>query len=252
MNRKQRRTQASSGEVTRVEDIPLATPSRIPPQANGKTKTLLEIAAERQAELLGTSAPSTRNGSATMKLPRPEDIVQVRIDEKGEIIQDGKPSIIRGRDVEAEETFFDTVLLTITLTCVHLTLSVLAMHQYAEKIEFRVLTGQTLFIALPSLLFALSLFHGHIFPSSIRSGLSTTWTSRVLLLRGLIWVVVANVAGCYLIKLTNDKGYYQVMKDAPSVGTIWVWCVIEMGLAGAVVGVLGPAIYAWWKGFGIF
>jgi hypothetical protein len=252
MNRKQRRAQNLSGQVASAEDIPLATPSRTQRQSNGKTKTLLEIAAERQAELLGTFAPSLQNGHARTRAIDPKNVVQVRIGENGEIVQDDKPSIVQGAEADAGETFFETLLLTITLTCVHFTLSVLAMHQYAEKIEFQVLTEHTLLIAFPALLFALSLFHGHVFPFSIRKNLSTTWMSRTLLLRGLIWVVVANVAGCHLIKLTNDKGYYQVMQDAPSVGTIWVWCVIEMGLVGAVVGVLGPAIYAWWKGFGIF
>lgn len=76
--------------------------------------------------------------------------------------------------------------------------------------------------------------------------------AAVLALRQGALLVIANAAGCYLIQLTNDKGYYAVMKNAPSLGTLWVWAILELGLLGAVLGVLGPGVYAWKKGYGMF
>ena len=40
------------------------------------------------------------------------------------------------------------------------------------------------------------------------------------------------------------------MKRAPALGTLWVWAVVEMRLAYAVVGLLAPLAYMWWGGFG--
>ena len=58
-------------------------------------------------------------------------------------------------------------------------------------------------------------------------------------IRQLLLLVMANVSGGYLIFLCNDRGYYAVMKNAPSIGTLWVFSILELGLLGAVLGVLG-------------
>jgi hypothetical protein len=133
---------------------------------------------------------------------------------------------------------------------VHFTLSVLAMHQYAEELRFQPLVAQTLGIAFPTLTVLIALFHGDLLPASL-ARLAPRTKGWVVAARSLVYLIMANVAGCYLIWLTNDKGYYAVMKNAPSVGTIWVWAVLEMGLLGALTGVLGPGLYAWWFGYGI-
>ncbi|RMZ80244.1 hypothetical protein DV738_g2755, partial [Chaetothyriales sp. CBS 135597] len=138
---------------------------------------------------------------------------------------------------------WDTLFLSTSLSAAHFTLSVLTMHQYAEKLVFAPLVRATLLTAFPFLTLAIHLVHGHLFPRAL---------PLVYALRQTILLVVANVAGCYLIYLCNDRGYYAVMKDAPNVGTVWVLCVIEMGVVGAVLGVLGPAAWARYNGYEIF
>ncbi len=247
MNRQQRRAKNSTDHVSTADDIPLAPPP-VTKSRTWKTKTLLDIAAERQAELLGSQYGSTKVPLNTNSL-KPENIVQVRIGNDGKVITEGNIAL-PASPTEPETPWLDTFLLVSSLSAIHFTLSVLAMHQYAEELRFRPLIGQTLFIAMPTLTILVSLFHGNILPASL-GGLSPSVKNWVLALRSLIYVATANVAGCYLIQLTNDRGYYAVMKDAPSVGTIWVWTVLEMGLLGALAGVVGPGLYAWWFGYGI-
>lgn len=252
MNRKQRRAKNSTDHISTADDIPLSAPPDAKSR-NRKTKTLLDIAAERQAELLGPQSGATHAPLDANSL-KPENIVQVKIGKDGEIIQESGSSLPLGDDTgsaESETPWLDTVLLASSLSAVHFTLSVLAMHQYAEELRFQPLVGQTLFIAFPTLTMLIALFHGNLLPSSLR-GLQPSVKIWVAALRSLVYVVTANVAGCYLIQTTNDRGYYAVMKDAPSIGTIWVWAVLEMGLLGALAGVLGPGLYAWWFGYGIW
>jgi hypothetical protein len=82
MNRKQRRAKNSTNHIASAEDIPLSSPDYNNKSQDGKTKTLLEIAAERQAELLGSKPGSARHSPSAndrTKPIRPEDIVQVII-----------------------------------------------------------------------------------------------------------------------------------------------------------------------------
>ena len=41
-------------------------------------------------------------------------------------------------------------------------------------------------------------------------------------------------AGCYLIQITNVYSYYHVLKQAPPLGVLWVWSVIELDLSWAL------------------
>ncbi|KIW87881.1 uncharacterized protein Z519_11465 [Cladophialophora bantiana CBS 173.52] len=257
MNRKQRRAKETADKaITSAGDIPLAQPDRTTTPTGGghgregKTKTLLEIAAERQAQLgAGTKGIDARS-------IRPENIVQVKIGKGGEIIPEqpgssGAVSSLSSTLQEPEYPWLDTLLLSSSLSAVHFTLSVLAMHQYAEQVRFRPLIMQTVFVAFPTLAVFIALFRGYLLPASV-ANVPTSVKNGIVLLRSVVYLATANVAGCYLIQLTNDKGYYAVMKDAPGVGTIWVWAVLEMGLLGALAGVVGPGIYAWWFGYGIW
>ncbi|KIX08532.1 uncharacterized protein Z518_03188 [Rhinocladiella mackenziei CBS 650.93] len=249
MNRKQRRAKASSNQPTSqtADDIPLARPDTTSPSRKTKAKTLLEIAAERQAQL-------NPNRSVNKTISKPENIVQLKIGEDGQIINDpaSASSSLLNPDSEngsePETPWLDTLLLASTLSAVHFTLEVLTVHQYAQELHFPPIIAHTTFVAFPTLTVVIALFHGVLLPISLPQAVRL-W---VLALRQVVYVLTANIAGCYLIQLTNDKGYYAVMKNAPGIGTIWVWAVLELGLTGALAGVVGPGIFAWWFGYGIW
>lgn len=234
MNRKQRRAQgAQSTNITSSDQIPLARPKDDAPR---KAKTLYEIAAEKQAALM----PNER---AFETSPDSTNVVKVQIG------PDGKVSPLKDTKSEEEvNPWLDTLLLASSLSALHFTLETLTIHQYAEELRFKPIFMHTIFLAFPTLAFLIHLLHGNFLTLTLSD------RTREVLQAGqvLMFLTMANLAGCYLIHLTNDKGYMAVMKNAPSVGTVWVWAVLELGLVGAIAGVVGPGAYAWYHGYGIF
>ena len=71
------------------------------------------------------------------------------------------------------------------------------------------------------------------------------------LLRQAIFFTTSVYAGCYLIHITNTAGYMAVMKQAPPLGCIWVWSVIELELPWAVLSLTGAGTFLWQKGYSI-
>ena len=241
MSRKQRRAQENALKQSTVQsaaDIPYARPTDT--SKPKPSKTLLDIAAEKQAQLVPGS-----------KLD-PKNIANVTVDNDGKVVPLPGSSIENLEDPSTIEIspWLDTLFLSISLSLIHFTLSTLTMHQYAQSLEFPPLIRTTLFTAFPTLFLIVHLFHGHLLPIST-TNLSSRRKSFLNILRQGVLLALANVSGCYLIYLTNDKGYYAVMKNAPGVGTLWVFAVLELGLVGALLGVVGPGIYAWWHGYGV-
>ncbi|KAL9105479.1 MAG: hypothetical protein Q9227_009359 [Pyrenula ochraceoflavens] len=271
MNRRERRNAANTDAASSsAADIPLAWPSKTKPI---KTKTLYEIAAEKQAELsqhgqpfLSTIASDQGRSTTTLRLS-PDGSLQAdhptltaspaTYTSSSEYPVSSSASELQRQSTEVP--FLDSLFTSLTLSILHFTLSVLTAHQYAQSIDWTSLSLQTILGAVPILTFLVHLSHGHIFqipfltsqakkPSLSDSHTSATHTIPLQIL----FLLLANVCGCYLITLTNDRGYYAVMKRAPSIGTLWVWSVLELGLYGAVGGVAGPAAYALWYGYGIY
>jgi hypothetical protein len=58
-------------------------------------------------------------------------------------------------------------------------------------------------------------------------------------IRQAIFFVLSTAAGCYMIYVTNYKGYMANMKRAPPLACLWLWTVIEMDL---MLGVASLAI----------
>jgi hypothetical protein len=240
MNRRQRRAQATAkSDLASADDIPMAMPSRGQPRT--KAKTLFEIAAEKQAQLRPHDKP--------FAAPGPGNVVQVRVDADGNLVEERKDGQ-RVDDTAPLSPILDTLFFAFSLSALHFTLEVLTVHQYAQELKFAPIFFNTIFVAFPTLTLIVHFFHGHLVSLPIK--LTENMEDRMYALRQLIFVIIANIAGCYLIQVTNDRGYYAVMKKAPSIGTVWVWSVIELGLAGALAGVVGPGIFAWYYGYGIF
>lgn len=38
------------------------------------------------------------------------------------------------------------------------------------------------------------------------------------------------------------------MRQAPGIGTLWVWSVVRLDLGWAVLGLLGVGVGVWWRG----
>jgi len=189
---------------------------RQPDRSGPKGKTLFELAEERQA-LLNKGRPFDDKHADG----------QVR-DEDGNVLDDSAPIGPVG----------DAIFFTLTLAMLHFTLDVLVYHQYAQAVEWPPIFKRTLTM-LPVLF---------VVTYSVRSEL----LARVPLLRQLVCLITGVSAGCYMIHIGNTYNYFAVMKQAPPIGTLWVWSVIEMGLPYALACVSVNAGYLWWKGYTMF
>lgn len=193
-----------------------------------------------------------------------------------------KNDVTKEEDEEEEEgdgeipPLIDTLFTSLPLTTVHFTLAFLAAHQYVQDVIWKDLIKESLLIAFPVLTFVIHLAHGHIIsfpfpfrgrkrkptkrkpnelPSSASSMISEALIGDLFTARTLLFFLpLAIVLGGTLVQTTNQAGYYAVMKRAPSIGTMWVWCVLEISspLAALVallvplgwgVGVMGYKIY---------
>ncbi|EED22005.1 conserved hypothetical protein [Talaromyces stipitatus ATCC 10500] len=264
--------------------IPLSRPPEFSDSNTKSTrqaKTLLEIAAERQQELkqrLGNNNKG-KNSRNTAKINGQfidldaTETQFLEISSSGQISNlnpdelQTKPSQlnkqIREEEEEEEEEgippLMNTLLTSIPLTAVHFTLAFLAAHQYIQEIIWKDIIQESIFIAFPVLTFCIHLAHGHIIsfsspkrkpkpkkpkiPSPSDALIGDFFTPRTL----FFFLPLAVVLGGYLIHTTNQSGYYAVMKRAPSIGTMWVWCVLEISSPlAALVALLVPL--AWGTG----
>lgn len=300
-NRKQRRAAATTAHSASPEpEIPLATPPRDDDSSNRtRERTLYDIIAERQNELLGQAAASQNTLPSTVSngLPaQPKGARFVTVDASGQLVDtDGDLDSQVPVNIRAEGTsngnriqktdevdndkplppFLDTILLSLPLTTLHFTLAYLAAHQYAETIDLQRLLKESLTITLPLLTFLVHFVHGHIVsfrlprrfssvlantqPVSIlplaREKLSLSFLRRLIFpptLRTTVFLPIAAMLGAHLITITNGEPYYAVMKKAPAVGTMWIWCILEMSFGAAFLGAVGPLVWGvWWMGYGI-
>lgn len=60
---------------------------------------------------------------------------------------------------------------------------------------------------------------------------------------------MAIAAGGHLVKISNEDPYMAVMKQAPELGTLWVWSVVESRWELALAGVLAVAGWGWARGY---
>jgi hypothetical protein len=217
-NRKERRAAKKSST-----EIPLAQP----PRDQRKAKTLLDIAAERNAELQG-GQPFIPTGSD--KSSEPQYITKT-IHPDGSLSDSDAVAV----DDDLIGPFGNAIFYAISLTMLHLTLDVLVHNQYAETIKWDAITRRTM-TTFPSLMIMLYFLHP-------RAG--EHWAQAVFLIGSI-------VAGCYLSWASSEQPFFAVMKVAPPLGTLWVWFVLELRLELAMASLFGVGGYFWWKGYTIY
>ena len=205
--------------TTRLPQISYATPDFDKPR-DPNTKTLYEIAAERQAEL------------------EKEGFYDKYNDKYAHGENAGDHQFWSSPEDEPIGPAGEATVWSISLAMFHFTLDVLVFHQYRQTIEWREIIVR-MFSILPALWVLIYFLH-------IRRVMAWRWT------RQCVFFAASVGAGAHLIKSGNRYGYYAVMKTAPPVGTIWVWSVVEMELVPAVAHMLAVGGYMWWNGFGNF
>lgn len=221
-NRKERRQAARQNGTTispptSTPKIKMAKPDRSKPQ----TKTMLDLYDEKKS-LLDKGTPFD---------PKYDDS-KVR-DEGGNILEAG----LGGPDDEPIGPLGNAVFWSVTLSMIHFTLDVLVYSQYAQQILWPAIFQRTAII-LPILFLVVWM-------------LGTETANRFATFKQLVYCAISIAAGCYTIHITNVFDYMFVMKQAPPLGTLWIWSVIEMRLPYAATSVAIDLGYLWWMGYSV-
>lgn len=228
-NRAERRAAARKAQphTPSSVDIPMALPDFT---AKPQGKTLLEIAAERQAAL-SHGQPFHQDHAKSGLADDDLDVTTLDL------------SATYGETPFADaplDPLSTGVLYASALSAIHATLDVIVLQQYRQDVLLKDV-GWRLVTLFPALVVVVALLHVKV----VKSG----WVRH---LRQVFFFVVSVAAGCYMVWAGNEEGYYHVMKKAPPLGTLWVWSVYELDVFGAVAQTAVVGGWMLWKGYGAF
>lgn len=137
-------------------------------------------------------------------------------------------------------SILDYTQLLIPLLSAHIILDILVRVQYAQDITWENVTEQLDILKRAAIagpiLITLHLFFDH-------------WKFTRLFRIGSFLASVA--IGTYLAYISNEEGYYFIMKRAPPLGTIWVWLIFEMHWAYAALSLVVVSTWMWLHGYSI-
>ncbi|KAL2123789.1 hypothetical protein VTJ04DRAFT_154 [Mycothermus thermophilus] len=146
------------------------------------------------------------------------------------------------------ERVFETLLWSMSLAMLHFTLDVLVHHQYS----IHSIVWSSVFLRFLRALLVLCLLVYFLHPHHANPGLVPGLSSRQqAYVRQAIFFTTGTLAGCYLIHITNMYGYMAVMKQAPPIGCLWVWSIIELELPWAVLSLAAAGGFLWQGGYSI-
>lgn len=179
-------------------------------------KTLIDIASERQ--LLNASSSSQQPSTTNFAI---------------------KPNSAISKIPESKTTpFLDIVLYASTLTLLHFTFTVLVHHQYATEPPSVVGLLYTSTVASPTpalLLVLVALLHPRASSIPIQ----------------VLFAAMSIFAGGWLVHTSNKDAYLATMKKAPSLGTLWIWAVVELRWEIALPCLGTVAGWGWWNGYSL-
>ncbi|KAF9877977.1 hypothetical protein CkaCkLH20_04553 [Colletotrichum karsti] len=215
---------AKKGKEKKLKDpkgIPLAQPDR-----SGPTEaTLLQLAQERglfqqedEARKRNQNVPE-----GAVRIDRPKAQVGSNGENEDDDEEEGDEALLS----PFVERIMDSLLWTVSLAMVHGTLDVLVQNQYAIAIDLPTVITRTV-VAFLVLFFLFHNLHEHKSSPDFIPGLPHRFQHPV---RQALFFAMSVSAGCYLIYITNKYSYLHTLKQAPTLGCLWIWSVLELDLA---------------------
>ncbi|KID78349.1 uncharacterized protein G6M90_00g041610 [Metarhizium brunneum] len=172
---------------------------------------------------------------------------QVQQREKEMAKERRKQSIADGDDDDGEvptlspgaERALEAALWTATIAMLHFTFDVLVQHQYGQEISWAHVCTRT---GRAWLVFLFLFYFLHPFESDavLLPGLPSRYQRP---LRQSIFFIMGVASGCYLIYISNTYGYLATMKQAPPLGCLWLWAVVELDLVWGCLSLLLAAVF---------
>ncbi|KAG6004374.1 hypothetical protein E4U21_001137 [Claviceps maximensis] len=206
---------------------------RHPDRSGPSQETLLEIASRHAAQQHLFSKASTRANE--LARARQHGTADDDDDDDDDDDRGDKSAVLSSR----AEHILETGLWTVTLATLHFTFDVLVQNQYGREIDWPSIVARTL-RAWGVFLFLFYSLH----PFDPKATL-LPFLPRHLQhpLRQAIFFAVSVLSGCRLIHITNSYGYLATMKQAPPLGCLWLWAVVELDLVWGCVGLLFAAVF---------
>ncbi|KAK4090661.1 deacetylase-like protein [Purpureocillium lilacinum] len=223
--------------VTPAGNIKLRQPDRSAPSE----KTLLDFAGERN--LFEQAARRERQLARERRRADGQDGgADTSGDDSDEDEDEGAATISPGA-----ERVLESMLWTVSLAMLHFTFDVLVQHQYGTTISWHdvCVRGVTAWLVF---LFLFYFLHPHASNPVIVPGLPLSYQRP---LGQAIFFAMSVVSGCYLIYITNTYGYLATMKQAPPLGCLWLWAVMELDLVTAVASLAVAGAFLWQGGYDI-
>ncbi|KAI6087201.1 hypothetical protein F4821DRAFT_115645 [Hypoxylon rubiginosum] len=195
---------------------------------------MVQTRKERKAANIKLAQPD-RSGvpseDTLLKLAQDRDLFDQAEKREGEIKEEDEADDDDTLMSPTADRIMDAILWSASLSMLHFTLDVLVQNQYAisiiwPQVIIRAMQAFAVFLLLVYVL------HPHASVRKLLPGLPDRYQTP---LRQAIFFIASICSSCYLVHISNRYGYLAVMKQSPPVGCIWVWSVIELNLAPAVL-----------------
>ncbi|UNI17214.1 hypothetical protein JDV02_003582 [Purpureocillium takamizusanense] len=222
--------------VTPAGNIKLRQPDRNAPTE----KTLLDFASERNL----FEQAARRERQLAREKQRSEGVAADDDDDDDSDADDDDEAATLS---PGAERFLESMLWTVSLAMLHFTFDVLVQHQYGTHISWpdvciRAGTAWLVF------LFLFYFLHPHASNPVLVPGLPLRYQRP---LGQAVFFIMSALSGCYLIYITNTYGYLATMKQAPTLGCLWLWAVMELDLVTAVLSLAIAGVFLWQGGYDI-
>ncbi|QUC23617.1 uncharacterized protein UV8b_07858 [Ustilaginoidea virens] len=137
------------------------------------------------------------------------------------------------------ERILEASLWTASIAMLHFTFDVLVQHQYGREIHWAAVWARAA-RAWSVFLFLFYFLHAREPADVLVPGVAARHQRR---LRLALFFAASVAAGCYLIHISNTYGYLATMKQAPPLGCLWLWAVVELDLAWGCASLLVAALF---------
>lgn len=181
--------------------------------------------------------------SQKQETPQPTENIEISEEDQWRIIKDSGilnnlPQTHTAQQEDAEELdvtladeIFNASLLVIPMSFLLLLMEILVHYQYGRKPTYEALAERML-------------------PGVPIISIFVFYTNRYKQIRqmqaGLFLLSIA--VGARFIWMINRANWRVVMKQCPPLATLWVYCILQLDLGPAVLGLTFVAIYVWVTG----
>ncbi|XAO21895.1 hypothetical protein I312_100651 [Cryptococcus bacillisporus CA1280] len=185
--------------------------------------------------LLNVPPPGTIPDGAkvhTVRSAKEIEMLQRQLEEEREEGEDEEDEDEEhARQEEGDDVIFNTLIMAVPFTFLYLMLDILVHLQYSHRPGWYLL-GEHVLKALPTL--SLLVYYTNAYPTH-------PLTNSFLMSASIL-------AGCRLIWLVNKASWSTVTAQAPPMGTLWIFTIVQLPLGRALLTLMFVGGWFWYSG----